>query len=97
MADNALVLFISVLVIAGAIALIALALRRRRKRRRARGSANPAGDYAPRTAWGPTSGKLNFSSFVFMDVDGDGTYGQADRPIAGIVVRLFDESGRFIV
>ncbi|PBB94872.1 hypothetical protein [Mesorhizobium sp. WSM3862] len=97
MADNALVLFISVLVIAGAIALIALALRWRRKRRRARGNPNPAGDYAPRTAWGPTSGKLNFSSFVFMDVDGDGTYGQADRPMAGIVVRLFDQSGRFIV
>ncbi|WP_192247399.1 hypothetical protein [Mesorhizobium silamurunense] len=97
MADNALVLFISALVLAGAVALIALALRWRRKRRKARGSADPTRDYAPRTAWGLTSSKLNFSSFVFMDVDGDGTYGQADRPMAGIVVRLFNEHGRFIV
>ncbi|RWD54950.1 MAG: hypothetical protein EOS36_28435 [Mesorhizobium sp.] len=96
MADNALVLFICAFVLAGAVALIALALRWRRKRRRARGNANPAGDYAPRTAWGPTSGKLNFSSFVFMDVDGDGTYGLTDRPMAGVAVRLFDEEGRFI-
>ncbi|RWK00657.1 hypothetical protein [Mesorhizobium sp.] len=93
---EALVLFISALVVAGAVALIALALRWRRKRRRARGSADPAGDYAPRTAWGPTSGKLNFSSFVFMDVDGDGTYGLTDRAMAGIAVRLFDEYGRFL-
>ncbi|PBB89428.1 hypothetical protein CK215_27345 [Mesorhizobium sp. WSM3864] len=96
MADNALVLFISVLVIAGAIALIAFALRWRRKRRRARGSADPTRDYAPRTAWGQTSGKVNFSSFVFMDVDGDGKFGQADRPIAGIVVRAYDETGAFL-
>ncbi|MDX8494890.1 hypothetical protein RFN29_25350 [Mesorhizobium sp. VK22B] len=96
MADNALVLLVSALVLAGAGALIALALRWRRRRRRVRGNPNPARDYAPRSAWGPTSGKLNFSSFVFMDVDGDGIYGQADRPMAGIAVRLFDEQGRFL-
>ncbi|RWB13740.1 MAG: hypothetical protein EOQ40_31135 [Mesorhizobium sp.] len=96
MADNALVLFISALVLAGAVALIVLALRWRRKRRRARGNPDPSRDYAPRSAWGPTSGKLNFSSFVFMDVDRDGTYGQADRPMAGIAVRLFDGEGRFL-
>jgi hypothetical protein len=96
MADNALVLLIAILILVGAVALIVLALLRRRKRRKARGNPNPAGDYAPRTSWGPTSGKLNFSSFVFMDVDGDGTYGLADRPIAGIVVRLYDERGAFL-
>ncbi|AZO30900.1 MULTISPECIES: hypothetical protein [Mesorhizobium] len=96
MADNALVLFISALVLAGAVALIVLALRWRRKRRRARGNPDPSRDYAPHSAWGPTSGKLNFSSFVFMDVDRDGTYGQADRPMAGIAVRLFDGEGRFL-
>ncbi|MDX8515604.1 hypothetical protein [Mesorhizobium captivum] len=96
MADNALVFLISALVLAGAIALIVLALRWRRKRRRARGNPDPSRDYAPRTVWGPTSGKLNFSSFVYMDVDGDGIYGQADRPMAGVAVRLFDEQGRFL-
>ncbi|MBZ9869085.1 hypothetical protein LB515_27225 [Mesorhizobium sp. CA15] len=96
MTDTALVALISALVLAGAIALIAIALRRRRKRRRARGNPDPAGDYAPRAHWAPTSGKLNFSSFVYMDVDGDGAYGQADRPMAGIVVRLYDERGDFL-
>ncbi|MBZ9736585.1 hypothetical protein LB534_18105 [Mesorhizobium sp. CA18] len=96
MADTALVALISALVLAGAIALIAIALRWRRKRRRARGNPDPAGDYAPRAHWAPTSGKLNFSSFVYMDVDGDGAYGQADRPMAGIVVRLYDERGTFL-
>ncbi|PBB18232.1 hypothetical protein [Mesorhizobium sp. WSM4313] len=96
MADTALVALISALVLAGAIALIAIALRRRRKRRRARGNPDPAGDYVPRAPWAPTSGKLNFSSFVYMDVDGDGAYGQADRPMAGIVVRLYDERGIFL-
>ncbi|MDX8443430.1 hypothetical protein [Mesorhizobium australafricanum] len=96
MADTALVVLVSTLVLAGATALIAIALRRRRKRRKARGNPNPAGDYAPRVKWGPTSGKLNFSSFVYMDVDGDGTYGEADRPMAGIVVRLYDERGTFL-
>ncbi|MDX8452900.1 hypothetical protein RFM98_09045 [Mesorhizobium sp. VK9D] len=96
MADIALVVLISTFVLAGAIALIAIALRRRRKRRKARGNPNPAGDYAPRAKWGPTSGKLNFSSFVYLDADGDGTYGEADRPMAGIVVRLYDERGTFL-
>jgi|GEM_PF-924997 len=96
MADNALVLLIAILVLIGAATLIALALLQRRKRRKARGNPNPAGDYAPRTNWGPTSSKLNFSSFVFMDVDGDGTYGLADRPISGIVVRLYDERGALL-
>jgi hypothetical protein len=96
MADTVLVALISALVLAGAAALIAIALRRRRKRRRARGNPDPTVDYAPRAHWAPTSGKLNFSSFVYMDVDGDGTYGQADRPMAGIAVRLYDERGTFV-
>ncbi|WP_027169712.1 hypothetical protein [Mesorhizobium sp. WSM3224] len=96
MADSVLVVLISALVLAGAVALIAIALRRRRKRRKARGNPNPAGDYARRANWAPTSGKLNFSSFVYMDVDGDGAYGVADRPMAGIMVRLYDERGTFL-
>ncbi|TIP02450.1 MAG: hypothetical protein E5X72_20710 [Mesorhizobium sp.] len=96
MADTALVALISTLVLVGTIAIIAIALRWRRKRRRARGNPNPAGDYAARVKWAPRSGKLNFSSFIYMDVDGDGTYGQADRPMAGIVVRLYDGRGSFL-
>jgi len=96
MADSLLAVLVSALVLAGAVALIAIALRQRRKRRKARGNPNPAGDYAPRANWAPTSGKLNFSSFVYMDVDGDGAYGVADRPMAGIMVRLYDEHGTFL-
>lgn len=96
MADNALVLFISALVLAGTIALIALAMRWRRKRRKARGNPDPAQDYAARTDWSGSRRLLNYSSFVFMDVDGDGKFGQADRPIAGIVVRAYDEKGSFL-
>ncbi|TPK92152.1 MULTISPECIES: hypothetical protein [unclassified Mesorhizobium] len=96
MADIILVALISALVLAGAVAIIAIALRWRRKRRRARGNPNSARDYAPRAHWAPTSGKLNFSSFVYMDVDGDGAYGVADRPMAGIMVRLYDERGAFL-
>jgi len=79
-----------------AAALVALLVWQVRHRRKARRRANPAHDYAVRTRWGPGSGTLNFSSFVYMDVDGDGKYGLADRPMAGIVVRLFDEQGAFI-
>ncbi|RRH94935.1 hypothetical protein EH240_25685 [Mesorhizobium tamadayense] len=96
MADNALVLLISALVLAGAVALIALALRWRRKCRKARGNPNPARDYAPRAKWGGGRGALNYSSFVFMDVDGDGKFGKADRPMGGIVVRAYDDKGAFL-
>ncbi|TPN82019.1 hypothetical protein FJ987_12140 [Mesorhizobium sp. CU2] len=95
MADIILVLLISALVLAGAGALVALTLDRRR-RRKARGNPDPSRDYARRTSWAPTSGKLNFSAFVYMDVDGDGTYSLGDRPMAGIVVRLHDERGAFL-
>ncbi|RUX03086.1 hypothetical protein EOA27_31465 [Mesorhizobium sp. M2A.F.Ca.ET.037.01.1.1] len=96
MAANALVLFVSALVVAGAIALIALALRRRRKRRKLRRSADPAHDYQARANWSASDHALNYSSFVFMDVDGDGRFGEADRPMGGIVVRVFDDKGAFI-
>jgi hypothetical protein len=96
MADAALVFFGSALFLAGALALVLLARHRRRRRRRARGSSDPAGDYLPRTRWEHGRGGLNYSSFVFMDVDGDGKFGLADRPMAGIVVRAYDEKGAFL-
>lgn len=95
MAD-ALILLICLLVLAGAIALITFALKLRRKRRKARGSADPARDYAQRTNWNGSRGLLHYSSFVFMDVDGDGKFGRADRPMGGIVVRAYDGKGAFI-
>jgi hypothetical protein len=95
MAD-ALVLLIAALLIAAAAALVALGLSRHRKRRKARGNADPARDYAPRANWGRSRGALNYSSFVFMDVDGDGKFGEADRPMGGIMVRTFDGTGAFI-
>lgn len=68
-----------------------------RLRRKARRRADPANDYAVRADWRPsTTTTLNYSCFVYMDVDGDGNYGLADRPMAGIVVRLFDGQGAFI-
>lgn len=96
MADSALVFLISALVLGAAIALVALAMRWRRKRRKARGSPDPSRDYAPRANWGGSRGALNYSSFVFMDVDGDGKFGEADRPMGGIVVRAFDDKGAFL-
>ncbi len=80
-----------------AAALLVLLLRQARVRKIAWRRANPANDYAVRTRWAPsTTSTLNFSSFVYMDVDGDGKYGLADRPMAGIMVRLFDERGAFV-
>ncbi|MDX8481653.1 hypothetical protein RFN28_24805 [Mesorhizobium sp. VK24D] len=93
---EALILLISALVLAGAVALIMLALHWRRKRRKARGNPDPARDYAPRSDWSGSRGLLNYSCFVFMDVDGDGKFGQADRPMAGIVVRAYDGKGAFL-
>ncbi|RWB71756.1 hypothetical protein [Mesorhizobium sp.] len=95
MAD-ALVVLVSILVLIGAVALVLLTFHLRRRRRKARGSADPARDYASRTNWRGKGGGLNFSSFVFMDVDGDGRFGLADRPMGGIVVRAFDDSGAFL-
>lgn len=91
-----LVALISVVVLAGAAALVAIALRKRRKRRKARGSADPSRDYAVRTDWGRSRAALNYSSFVYMDVDGDGRFGPSDRPMGGIMVRAFDGSGAFL-
>ncbi|MBZ9995820.1 hypothetical protein [Mesorhizobium sp. BH1-1-4] len=82
-------------IIAAAVAVIWL-LRRRHLSRRALRRANPANDYAVRTDWSRSTGTVNYSSFVYFDVDRDGSYGVADRPMAGIMVRLFDGQGGFV-
>jgi len=81
------------------LAVVAVAIwlaRRARARRKARRRADPANDYAVRTDWGRSTGTLNYSSFVYFDVDRDGKYGMGDRPMAGIMVRLFDEAGDLV-
>ncbi|WP_137933646.1 hypothetical protein [Mesorhizobium comanense] len=83
----------AVALVAAISAAIAWLLRRARLRRRARRRADPARDYAIRTDWQRSTGTVNYSSFVYFDVDRDGRYGVADRPMAGIMVRLFDEQG----
>jgi len=69
-----------------------LGIRARRKRRRLRrtipGMVDPSRDYAARTNWAIKPGKLNYSSFIYFDVEGDGRYGLADRPMSGVAVRL---------
>lgn len=65
-----------------------------RARRKAGRSADPGNDYAVRTDWAGGGGTLNYSSFVYFDVDRDGEYGVGDRPMAGIMVRLHDETGK---
>jgi hypothetical protein len=52
-------------------------------------------DYLPRSDWSGSSGKLNYSAFVFLDVDRDGRYGIADRSLGGVLVSL-SEGGRII-
>jgi hypothetical protein len=49
---------------------------------------DPSRDYAARSEWTTSSGRLNYSSFVFFDVDRDGRYSLGDRPMAGVMVRL---------
>ncbi|MCV3209341.1 hypothetical protein OHD62_23290 [Mesorhizobium sp. YC-39] len=83
-------------VVLGVAFLYWLAQRQVRLRRKAGRRANPANDYAVRADWRPSTTTLNYSSFVYMDVDGDRKYGLADRPMAGIMVRLFDGQGGFI-
>jgi hypothetical protein len=49
---------------------------------------DPSRDYAPRCDWTKSRGQLNYSSFVFLDVNRDGRYSVGDRPMAGVKVRL---------
>jgi hypothetical protein len=58
------------------------------KRRGGGASDDPPGDYALRADWTRSGGKLNYSSFVYFDVDRDGRYSLGDRPMGGIKVRL---------
>ncbi|UVK51637.1 hypothetical protein DBIPINDM_004929 [Mesorhizobium sp. AR02] len=91
---------VEILLAAAAILVVAACvgwlLRKARVRRRTQRRADPANDYAARGDWERSTGTVNYSSFVYFDVDRDGTYGMGDRPMAGIMVRLFDGEGGFV-
>jgi hypothetical protein len=72
------------------LAAAALFLRIRKKEKRRKWPVSQ--DY-PSAQWKQNPGRMNFSSFVYFDVDRDGVYGLADRPMGGIVARLSDGSG----
>ena len=81
-----------------AIALAGLVAWRRRQRRKDKlnlAPEDPSADYAPRRDWSKSRGKLNYSSFVFLDANRDGIYSVGDRPMGGIMVRL-TKGGRYV-
>ena len=51
-------------------------------------AGDPSKDYAVRKNWSGSEGQINFSSFVYFDLDRDGRYGLNDRPFGAICVRL---------
>jgi hypothetical protein len=70
-----------------------------RKRRRSRSwhrAGDPAKDYAARRDWSRGTGKLNYSSFVYFDIDRDGRYSLGDRPMGGIAARLSGANGHIL-
>lgn len=81
--------------LAAILAFLAWFWRQVRSRRKARHRENPANDYAVRQDWSSSRSNLNHSSFVYFDVDRDGSYGLGDRPMAGVMVRLHDGNSRF--
>ncbi|WP_027059894.1 hypothetical protein [Mesorhizobium loti] len=87
-------ILLAALAVIAAVAAFWLLLRARAGRK-ARRWKDPGNDYAVRTDWNGGGGMLNYSSFVYFDVDRDGRYGVGDRPMAGIMVRLYDEAGAF--
>ncbi len=84
------------LVAAAAAFGIGAYLKRRRSKRRSRRKGDPSKDYAPRQDWSRSAGKLNYSSFVYFDLDRDGRYGLGDRPMGGIAARLSGAKGHIL-
>ena len=80
--------FLAVVLILVAALAAGLFAWRRRAARMARQFGEPAHDYAVRQDWTKSRGKVNYSTFIYFDVDRDGEYGLADRPMTGIAVRL---------
>jgi hypothetical protein len=70
--------------------------KRSRSKLRSRRYGDPSQDYAPRENWSRAAGKLNYSSFVYFDVDRDGRFGLGDRPMGGIASRLSNAGGHLL-
>lgn len=90
-----LFLMLAIVAVAAAFGLRAYR-KRRRSNRHSRLRGDPARDYAVRRHWGHGQGKLNYSSFIYFDVDRDGRYGVDDRPMAGIMARLSGANGHIL-
>ncbi len=59
-------------------------LKRRRRKQASLLPGNPSRDYAASDPKRRLAGSLNYSSFVYLDVDRDGRYSVGDRPMGGI-------------
>lgn len=87
-----LILWVALVAAAAAFGIYAY-LKHGRSRFRSRRRGDPSKDYAPRQDWTVSAGKVNYSSFVYFDVDRDGRYSLGDRPMGGIVARLSSANG----
>ena len=67
--------------------------KRRRRKQASQLPGNPSRDYAASDPKRRLAGSLNYSSFVYLDVDRDGRYSVGDPPMGGIKVRLSGAAG----
>lgn len=70
-----------------------------KRQRRERASMLPGDlsrDYAATDTKRRSAGSLNYSAFIYFDVDRDGTYGVGDRPMGGLMVRLSGSAGHLL-
>lgn len=86
-------IFSGLLIVGGIAAAIYFYQRHLRRNRKPKNPGDPSKDYPARREWNRSVGKLNYSSFIYFDVDRDGRYGLGDRPMAGINVRVSGAKG----
>jgi hypothetical protein len=90
-------LILSATVLAAAVAAsLYFYFRRRRRKQAFQLPGNPSRDYAAPVTKRGWAASLNYSSFVYLDVDRDGRYGLGDRPMGGIMVRLSGSGGHLL-
>jgi hypothetical protein len=54
--------------------------------------------YGPRSNWSiPVGGKLNISSFIFLDVNRNGQYDEPDRPLENVAVLMRDSQDKKVL
>lgn len=89
-------LFSAALIIAAVGAGLYFHFKRQRRRRVLLLRGNPSRDYSIHDLRRRPAGTLNYSSFVYLDVDRDGRYSLGDRPMGGIKVRLSGAAGHLL-